>query len=167
MQCQCPAVCRRASCVCAVVNEAPFRVVESGYGGFLLPVDIYLRTTCEPRRLRFLYDLELDSSCSVACVRYEKLVFINPAESLQAALSRSHAVSYLFITHSLISILTGLASILVLILLYTFLLCSITHATGIRSWDMDGDQLFVRDFVFVRTVEGKLIELSRTKSAEM
>jgi len=75
-----------------VLNEPPFHVVESGYGGFLLPVDIYLRTTCEPRRLRFLYDLELDSSCSVACVRYEKLVFWNPTEPLRSALTRSRAV---------------------------------------------------------------------------
>jgi len=77
----------------AVLNEAPFHVVESGYGGFLLPVDIYLRTACEPRRLRFLYDLELDSSCSVACVRYEKLVFWNPTELLRSALRQSAAVS--------------------------------------------------------------------------
>jgi len=80
--------------VCIVVNEAPFCVAESGYGGFLLPVDIYLRTAAsEPRRLRFLYDLELDSACSVACVRYEKLVFWNPAEPLRTALRRSGAVS--------------------------------------------------------------------------
>jgi len=78
--------------VFAVVNEAPFRVVESGYGGFLLPVDIYLRTRCEPRRLRFLYDLQLDSDCSVACVRYEKVVFWNPAEPLRSALRQSGAV---------------------------------------------------------------------------
>jgi len=82
-----------ALCGCAVVNEAPFHLAESGYGGFLLPVDIYLRTTCEPRRLRFLYDLQLDSTCSVACVRYEKLVFWNPAEPLRSALRRSGAVS--------------------------------------------------------------------------
>lgn len=76
-----------------VLNESPFHVVESGYGGFLLPVDIYLRSSCEPRRLRFLYDLQLDSSCSVACVRYEKLVFWNPAEPLRSALRQSGAVS--------------------------------------------------------------------------
>jgi len=81
--------------VYAVVNEAPFHVVESGYGGFLLPVDIYLRTSCEPRRLRFLYDLQLDSSCSVACVRYEKVVFWNPSEPLRSALRQSGAVSRL------------------------------------------------------------------------
>jgi len=75
------------------LNEAPFHVVESGYGGFLLPVDIYLRTRCEPRRLRFLYDLQLDSSCSVACVRFEKVVFWNPAEPLRSALRQSGAVS--------------------------------------------------------------------------
>jgi len=76
----------------AVLNEAPFHVVESGYGGFLLPVDIYLRSPCEPRRLRYLYDLELDSCCSVACVRYEKVVFWNPAEPLRSALRQSGAV---------------------------------------------------------------------------
>jgi len=77
----------------AVLNEAPFHVVESGYGGFLLPVDIFLRTACEPRRLRLFYDLQLDSSCSVACVRYEKVVFWNPAEPLRSALRKSGAVS--------------------------------------------------------------------------
>jgi len=77
----------------AVLNEAPFHVVESGYGGFLLPVDIFLRTACEPRRLRFFYDLQLDSSCSVASVRYEKVVFWNPAEPLRSALRKSGAVS--------------------------------------------------------------------------
>ncbi|KAJ3621662.1 hypothetical protein MTP99_003774 [Tenebrio molitor] len=42
-----------------VVKEPPYSVKESGYAGFNLPIDIYLRNNNEPKKIRFNYDLHL------------------------------------------------------------------------------------------------------------
>jgi transcription initiation factor IIF auxiliary subunit len=51
-----------SSCNCyffPVVSVPPYHVAESGYAGFLLPIDIYFKNKEEPKKIRFQYDLFL------------------------------------------------------------------------------------------------------------
>ncbi|XP_044262134.1 protein AF-9 isoform X1 [Tribolium madens] len=59
-----------------VVKEPPYSVKESGYAGFNLPIDIYLRNNNEPKKIRFNYDLHLQQSGPpIIKVQKEKYVF--------------------------------------------------------------------------------------------
>ncbi|GBP79849.1 hypothetical protein EVAR_89288_1 [Eumeta japonica] len=42
-----------------VVKEPPFSIKESGYAGFNLPIEIYLKNREEPKKIKFHYDLSL------------------------------------------------------------------------------------------------------------
>uniref|UniRef100_A0A034VIT4 Protein ENL n=1 Tax=Bactrocera dorsalis TaxID=27457 RepID=A0A034VIT4_BACDO len=45
-----------------VCNKPPYVITESGYAGFLLPIDIYFRNRDEPKRIQFTYDLDLQQT---------------------------------------------------------------------------------------------------------
>ena len=42
-----------------VVKDPPFLVAESGYGSFMLPIEVYFRNEDEPKKVRFEYYLLL------------------------------------------------------------------------------------------------------------
>jgi hypothetical protein len=65
-----------------VVKEPPYSVKESGYAGFVLPIDICFRTDEEPKKVCFNYDLDLQP----LKVQREKYVFRNPDEDLRRRL---------------------------------------------------------------------------------
>ena len=80
---------------CSVVKEAPYQVAESGYGGFTLPIDIYLKNNTEPKKIRFLYELFLGVTATVSHNRCEKITFENPSEQFYARLIQSGGVGFL------------------------------------------------------------------------
>eukprot|EP00106_Octopus_bimaculoides_P022832 XP_014790274.1 PREDICTED: protein AF-9-like isoform X2 [Octopus bimaculoides] len=78
-----------------VVKEAPFQVTESGYAGFLLPVELYFKNKEEPKKIRFEYDLFLQGlgGPAVNNSRCEKLTFQNPTEEFKEKLFKAGAAA--------------------------------------------------------------------------
>ncbi|KAJ8373016.1 hypothetical protein AAFF_G00272070 [Aldrovandia affinis] len=69
----------RAQTVC---KDPPYKVEESGYAGFILPIEVYFKNKEEPKKVRFDYDLflHLDGHPPVNHLRCEKLTFNKPTE---------------------------------------------------------------------------------------
>ncbi|XP_035272807.1 protein AF-9-like [Anguilla anguilla] len=65
-----------------VCKDPPYKVEESGYAGFILPIEVYFRNKEEPKKVRFDYDLflHLDGHPPVNHLRCEKLTFNKPTE---------------------------------------------------------------------------------------
>lgn len=82
----------------SVITEPPFRVSESGYAGFILPIEIHFKNKQTPRKIIFLYDLFLNAKDSppINNVRYEKLKFQNPTPEFKAKLIKAGGVSLFF-----------------------------------------------------------------------
>ena len=77
----------------SVVKEPPYSVKESGYAGFNLPIDIYLRNNNEPKKIRFNYDLNLQQSGPpIIKVQKEKYIFNSPAEDFRMKLLKGGAI---------------------------------------------------------------------------
>lgn len=77
-----------------VVKEAPYTVKESGYGCFSLPIEVYFKNKDEPRKVKFDYDLFLQSEGPpISHVRYEKITFKNPSEDFRIKLIKGGGVS--------------------------------------------------------------------------
>lgn len=77
-----------------VVKEPPFQVAESGYGSFMLPVEVYFRNKDEPKKVRFEYDLLLPNlnDAPINQIRSECLTFQNPGEEFRQKLLKSGGV---------------------------------------------------------------------------
>ncbi|XP_036373043.1 protein AF-9-like [Megalops cyprinoides] len=65
-----------------VCKDPPYKVEESGYAGFILPIEVYFKNKEEPKKVRFDYDLflHLDGHPPVNHLRCEKLTFNKPTE---------------------------------------------------------------------------------------
>ncbi|XP_059166891.1 protein AF-9-like [Physella acuta] len=76
------------------ICEPPFKVTESGYAGFLLPIEIHFKNKQSPRKIVFSYDLFLNAKDSppINNVRYEKLKFQNPTPEFKAKLLKAGGV---------------------------------------------------------------------------
>ncbi|XP_058513920.1 protein ENL isoform X3 [Ochotona princeps] len=63
-----------------VCKEPPYKVEESGYAGFIMPIEVHFRNKEEPRKVCFTYDLFLnpEGNPPVNHLRCEKLTFNNP-----------------------------------------------------------------------------------------
>ncbi|XP_054418178.1 protein ENL isoform X3 [Pteronotus mesoamericanus] len=63
-----------------VCKEPPYKVEESGYAGFIMPIEVYFKNKEEPRKVCFTYDLflNLEGNPPVNHLRCEKLTFNNP-----------------------------------------------------------------------------------------
>jgi len=78
----------------AVVKDPPYQVAETGYGGFTLPVDVYLRNAgAEPEKIRFQYELFLGTGGTVTHNRCEKITFHQPSPLFRERLVAGGAVS--------------------------------------------------------------------------
>ncbi|XP_050522152.1 protein AF-9 [Daktulosphaira vitifoliae] len=79
-----------------VVKEPPYVVKESGYAGFPLPIDIYVRNKDEPRKIRFNYELILNERGSppIFKVIREKYIF-SPSEDFRRKLIKGGGISVL------------------------------------------------------------------------
>lgn len=78
-----------------VVKEPPYQVSESGYGSFMLPVEVFFRNKDEPKKVRFEYDLLLPNlnDPPINQIRSECLTFQNPSEEFRQKLLKAGGVS--------------------------------------------------------------------------
>uniref|UniRef100_A0A3B3BFC9 MLLT3 super elongation complex subunit n=1 Tax=Oryzias melastigma TaxID=30732 RepID=A0A3B3BFC9_ORYME len=74
-----------------VCKDPPFKVEESGYAGFILPIEVYFKNKEEPKKVRFDYDLflHLEGHPPVNHLRCEKLTFNNPTEEFRRKLLKA------------------------------------------------------------------------------
>ncbi|XP_055052697.2 protein AF-9 [Misgurnus anguillicaudatus] len=74
-----------------VCKDPPYKVEESGYAGFILPIEVYFRNKEEPKKVRFDYDLflHLEGHPPVNHLRCEKLTFNNPTEDFRRKLLKA------------------------------------------------------------------------------
>ncbi|XP_018099244.1 protein AF-9 isoform X2 [Xenopus laevis] len=90
-----------------VCKDPPYKVEESGYAGFILPIEVYFKnkgTVCswhllvysqeEPKKVRFDYDLflHLEGHPPVNHLRCEKLTFNNPTEEFRRKLLKAGGI---------------------------------------------------------------------------
>ncbi|KTG05224.1 hypothetical protein cypCar_00017512, partial [Cyprinus carpio] len=78
----------------AVCKDPPYKVEESGYAGFILPIEVYFKNKEEPKKVRFDYDLflHLEGHPPVNHLRCEKLTFNNPTEEFRRKLLKAGGV---------------------------------------------------------------------------
>ncbi|XP_034532395.1 protein AF-9 isoform X1 [Notolabrus celidotus] len=74
-----------------VCKDPPYKVEESGYAGFILPIEVYFKNKEEPKKVRFDYDLflHLEGHPPVNHLRCEKLTFNNPTEEFRKKLLKA------------------------------------------------------------------------------
>ncbi|XP_068612284.1 protein AF-9-like [Brachionichthys hirsutus] len=86
----------------AVCKNPPYKVEESGYAGFILPIEVYFKNKVhftmpdeEPKKVRFDYDLflHLEAHPPVNHLRCEKLTFNNPTEEFRRKLQKAGGCS--------------------------------------------------------------------------
>ncbi|GAB0088042.1 hypothetical protein DMENIID0001_024190 [Sergentomyia squamirostris] len=76
-----------------VVKEPPYSLKESGYAGFVLSVDIYVKNRDEPKKITFSYDLDLQQKGPAIQRRQtEKFIFSNPSEEFRRKLLKGGGV---------------------------------------------------------------------------
>ena len=83
----------------SVITEPPYEVSESGYAGFLLDIELYVKyKQIKGRMIKFEYDLFLNGpgAPSVNNYRIEKLKFRNPSDDFRQHLAKAGAVSEFF-----------------------------------------------------------------------
>eukprot|EP00062_Callorhinchus_milii_P014642 gi/632964039/ref/XP_007898204.1/ PREDICTED: protein AF-9 isoform X4 [Callorhinchus milii] len=74
-----------------VCKDPPYKVEESGYAGFIMPIEVYFKNKEEPKKVRFDYDLflHLEGHPPVNHLRCEKLTFNNPTEEFRRKLLKA------------------------------------------------------------------------------
>ncbi|KAM4708329.1 protein ENL [Discoglossus pictus] len=77
-----------------VCKEPPYRVEETGYAGFILPIEVYFKNKEEPKKVCFTYDLflNLEGNPPVNHLRCEKLTFNNPTKEFRRKLLKAGGV---------------------------------------------------------------------------
>ncbi|EFN78347.1 protein AF-9 [Harpegnathos saltator] len=76
-----------------VLKEPPFVVKESGYAGFLIPIEIYLKNKDEPKKFQISYDLDLQQSGPpINNVLRHMEVISNPSEEFRKKLLKGGGV---------------------------------------------------------------------------
>ncbi|NWY51558.1 AF9 protein, partial [Chionis minor] len=77
-----------------VCKDPPYKVEESGYAGFILPIEVYFKNKEEPKKVRFDYDLflHLEGHPPVNHLRCEKLTFNNPTEEFRRKLQKAGGI---------------------------------------------------------------------------
>uniref|UniRef100_A0A2R9CB45 MLLT1 super elongation complex subunit n=1 Tax=Pan paniscus TaxID=9597 RepID=A0A2R9CB45_PANPA len=76
-----------------VCKEPPYKVEESGYAGFIMPIEVHFKNKEEPRKVCFTYDLflNLEGNPPVNHLRCEKLTFNNPTTEFRYKLLRAES----------------------------------------------------------------------------
>ncbi|XP_028907528.1 protein ENL isoform X3 [Ornithorhynchus anatinus] len=77
-----------------VCKEPPYKVEESGYAGFIMPIEVYFKNKEEPKKVCFTYDLflNLEGNPPVNHLRCEKLTFNNPTKDFRRKLLKAGGV---------------------------------------------------------------------------
>lgn len=88
-----------------VVKEPPYVVKESGYAGFPLPIEIYVRNKEEPRKIKFNYELILQDRGSPPISRVIREVYVfSPSEDFRRKLIKGGGVSIQFLLRNIANI---------------------------------------------------------------
>ncbi|XP_015704579.1 protein AF-9 isoform X2 [Coturnix japonica] len=87
-------VLKRGTFLSQVCKDPPYKVEESGYAGFILPIEVYFKNKEEPKKVRFDYDLflHLEGHPPVNHLRCEKLTFNNPTEEFRRKLLKAGGI---------------------------------------------------------------------------
>lgn len=72
----------------SVRKEPPFSVKESGYAGFIFPIEIYLKNKDEPKKIKFTYDFTLQQSGFLK----DRYIFQNPNEEFRKKLLKGGGI---------------------------------------------------------------------------
>ncbi|XP_026125399.1 protein ENL-like isoform X1 [Carassius auratus] len=77
-----------------VCKEPLYKVEESGYAGFLMPIEVYFKNKEEPKKVCFNYDLflNLEGNPPVNHLRCEKLTFNNPTRDFRRKLVKAGGI---------------------------------------------------------------------------
>ncbi|XP_042198715.1 protein ENL [Callorhinchus milii] len=77
-----------------VCKEPSYKVEESGYAGFIMPIDVYFKNKEEPKKVCFTYDLflNLEGNPPVNHLRCEKLTFNNPTKEFRRKLLKAGGI---------------------------------------------------------------------------
>lgn len=76
-----------------VIKEPPYSVKESGYAGFQMLIDVYLRNRDQPKKICFSYDLYLQpTGPRITRVQKEKYIFNNPNDEFKYKLLKGGGV---------------------------------------------------------------------------
>lgn len=73
------------------IRSPPFEVTETGYAGFVIPVEIYFKTSAEGNHVTFELDLTLLTSKSHSGTFTHRLMFKHPHKDFEKCLIRSGA----------------------------------------------------------------------------
>lgn len=71
----------------SVVKEPPYTLKESGYAGFVLPIDIYFKN--EPKKAIFAYDLSLQNTGTITNSERKTFTFKNPSDDFRRKLLKN------------------------------------------------------------------------------
>ncbi|CAK1580909.1 unnamed protein product [Parnassius mnemosyne] len=72
-----------------VVKEPPFSISESGYAGFIFPIEIYLKNKDEPKKIKFSYDFTLQQSGFLK----DRYIFQNPNDDFRKKLLKGGGIA--------------------------------------------------------------------------
>ncbi|KYN08701.1 PREDICTED: protein AF-9 [Cyphomyrmex costatus] len=75
-----------------VLKEPPFVVKESGYAGFIFPIEIYLKNKDEPKKFQIAYDLQLQNGPPINKTIRHVEVIRNPSDDFRKKLLKGGAV---------------------------------------------------------------------------
>lgn len=70
----------------AVFKEPPYCLKESGYAGFVLPIDIYFKNRDDPKKITYSYDLNLQNTGTITNVEKKTQLFKMPSEDFRRKL---------------------------------------------------------------------------------
>lgn len=77
-----------------VVKEPPFRIKESGWAGFDIPIEIHLKNKGEPKTMEVMYSLNLETTgTAVSHSTQHSRIIHNPTEEFRKKLVKGGAVS--------------------------------------------------------------------------
>ncbi|CAH2087528.1 unnamed protein product [Euphydryas editha] len=71
-----------------VVKEPPFSIKESGYAGFVLPIELYLKNKEEPKKITFMYDLTIQHGG----ILKDRYIFENPNDEFRRRLLKGGGI---------------------------------------------------------------------------
>ncbi|KAG4068326.1 hypothetical protein HA402_007846 [Bradysia odoriphaga] len=69
-----------------VFKEPPYSLKESGYAGFVLPIDIYFKNRDDPKKVTYNYDLNLQNTGTITNVEKKVQVFKSPSDDFRRKL---------------------------------------------------------------------------------
>lgn len=76
-----------------MVKEPPYILKESGYAGFILPIDIYYKCRDDTKKVTYMYDLSLNTAGTFGNKELKTQVFKNPSDDFRRKLLKGGGVA--------------------------------------------------------------------------